>query len=367
MRIATLFTGVAAAALAVAAPAQDTDQAGTESPPEFGLSGLSGTVNQLSDSPPEEAAPEEEAPEEAAQEEDAGPEAAQETDEAGAQAPQSEAETAAVPASGEPEVQAAEASQAAPTAAAPSSPPPPVDAEQRAEMQLAAARGRQLFAIARAGMLATQDMLSRVADPAAAGITGWVAEPEGNAMAVTFYGDSDSGPVAIYRATILGGRAVSRETFLTGDRPPLGGIAERMARARAASESDDQRACTNQPFNVLAIPPEAADDPVHIYRISAPASRSRLPLGGHFRSTVGSDGSVTESRDFSRGCLNVDVGEVPAGSQAGPIAVTHLLDPLPTEIHVFLSLFAGRPLVIAAGDPTRLFMVAGDAIREIRR
>ena len=140
-----------------------------------------------------------------------------------------------------------------------------------------------------------------------------------------------------------------------------------MARARAASESDDQRACTNQPFNVLAIPPEAADDPVHIYRISAPASRSRLPLGGHFRSTVGSDGSVTESRDFSRGCLNVDVGEVPAGSQAGPIAVTHLLDPLPTEIHVFLSLFAGRPLVIAAGDPTRLFMVAGDAIREIRR
>ena len=131
MRIATLFTGVAAAALAVAAPAQDPDQAGTEAPPEFGLSGLSGTVNQLSDSPPEEAAPEE-----AAQEENAGPEAAQETDEAGAQAPQAEAETAAVPASGEPEVQAAEASQAAPTAAAPSSPPPPVDAEQRAEMQL---------------------------------------------------------------------------------------------------------------------------------------------------------------------------------------------------------------------------------------
>lgn len=359
MRIATLFTGVAAAALAVAAPAQDTDQAGTEAPPEFGLSDLSGTVNQLSDSPPEEEAPEEEA-----QEEEAGTAAAPESGEAEAQAPQAGAETTAVPASGESEAQE---TQAAPTAAARPSPPPPVDAEQRAEMQLAAARGRQLFAIARAGMLATQDMLSRVADPAAAGITGWVAEPEGNAMAVTFYGDSDSGPAAIYRATILGGRAVSRETFLTGDRPPLSGVAERMARARTASESDEQRACTNQPFNVLAIPPESADDPVHIYRISAPASRTRLPLGGHFRSTVSADGTVAEERGFSRGCLNVDVGEVPAGSQAGPIAVTHLLDPLPTEIHVFLSLFAGRPLVIAAGDPTRLFMVAGDAIREIRR
>jgi hypothetical protein len=361
MRIATLFTGAAAAALAVAAPAQDADQAGTEAPPEFGLSDLSGTVNQLSDSPSEEAAPEEQAREAEASEEEAGSEAARESGEAEAQAPQAEAVTAAVQASGESEV------QAAPTASAQTSPPPPVDADQRAEMELAAARGRQLFAIARAGMLATQDMLSRVADPAAAGITGWVAEPEGNAMAVTFYGDGDSGPVAIYRSTILGGRAVSRETFLTGDRPPLSAVAERMARARAASETDEQRACTNQPFNVLAIPPEAADDPIHIYRISAPASRSRLPLGGHFRSTVGADGSVTESRGFSRGCLNVDVGEVPAGSQAGPIAVTHLLDPLPTEIHVFLSLFAGRPLVIAAGDPTRLFMVAGDAIREIRR
>jgi hypothetical protein len=234
-------------------------------------------------------------------------------------------------------------------------------------MDLAMARGRQLFAVARAGLLATQDMLSRVADPGAAGIAGWVAEPEGNAMAVTFYGNSESGPVAIYRARILGGRAVSRETYLTGDRPQLAGLSQRLARARSASESDDQRACTQQAFNVIAVPPEAPDGPIQVYRISAPESRSKLPLGGHYRSTVAAGGTVTEARSFTNGCLNVDVGEVPAGSQPGPIAVTHLKDDVPTEIHVFLSLFSGRPLVVAAGDPTRLFMVAGDSIREMRR
>ncbi|HET9429463.1 MAG TPA: hypothetical protein VFO69_14005 [Allosphingosinicella sp.] len=335
MRFATFLTGVAAVAIAVSAAAQNAPS----SPPEkaagsdFGLSDLSGTVNQLSD---------------------------QRTSEAQAAA-EPQAATGAVP---QAETAAAQVSSAPAPATGTL---PPLDSEQRAEMARAAARGRQIFAIARAGMLATQDMLSRVADPAAAGISGWIAEPEGNAMLVTFYSDSDGGPVAVYRARVLGGRAVSRETFLTGDRPRLAGLAERMARARSGSESDEHRACTDQPFNVIAIPPAAADGPIDVYRLSAPASRSRLPLGGHFRSTVAADGNVTETRGFSRGCLNVDVGEVAPGTQAGPIAVTHLLDPLPTEIHVFLSLFSGRPLVIAAGDPTRLFMVAGDAIREMRR
>ena len=337
MRFHHLLTGAAAVAIAVSAPAQDAAPTEPEATRSLDLSDLPGTAEQLG----EETAP--------------------------------EAPAVAEPA--EPTIEPTPAAQTEPPAAEPSpasaaqapAVPPALASEQQAEMARVAARGRQIFAIARAGMLATQDMLSRVADPAAAGISGWIAEPEGNAMLVTFYGDSESGPAAVYRARVLGGRAVSRETFLTGERPLLTALAERLARARSASESDEQRACTNQPFNVVAIPPAAADGPIDIYRISAPASRSRLPLGGHFRSTVGAGGNVVETRAFSRGCLNVDVGEVPPGSQAGPIAVTHLLDPLPTEIHVFLSLFSGRPLVIAAGDPTRLFMVAGDAIREIRR
>ena len=332
MGIFSLLSAVGAAALSVSALAQDrpADAPAQESEPSSGLSDLSETVGDLSDEAP-------------------------------AQSP------AEVP-TPEPAVESSPAAASEAVATETSVPAVPMTAEEeRSELALTASRGRQLFAVARAGLLATQDMLSRVADPEAAGISGWVAEPEGNAMAVTFYSNAEADPVAVYRARVLGGRVVSRDTFLTGTRPPLSGLPLRMARARSASESEDQRACTRQPFNVIAVPPANLEAPILVYRISPPESRSRLPFGGHFRSSVASDGSVSEARAFSRGCLNVDIGEVAPGTQAGPIAITHLLDPLPTEIHVFLSLFSSRPLVIAAGDPTRLFMVAGDAIREIRR
>lgn len=336
MSLPLYLIGAAATALAVSAYAQEVPA----EPPAEGLSGLSATVESLED-----------------------PQASDSSEPAVSSEPAEPLEPSEPPAEATVAADESGPSAAEPRVAA----PPPNSAELSAELGNRASRGRQLFAVARAALLATQDMLSRVADPEAAGITGWVAEPEGNAMAVTFYGDGDLGPVAVYRARVLGGRAVSRDTYLAGQRPALTGTALRLALARTATGSEEQRPCTAQPFNVVALPPETPEAPIHVYRISPPESPNRLPMGGHFRSTVGADGAVVEARAFSRGCLNVELDEVPPGSQAGPIAVTHLLDPLPTEIHVFLSLFSRRPLVIAAGDPTRLFMVAGDSIREIRR
>lgn len=283
---------------------------------------------------------------------------------------------AETPAAAEPEPQPVEAAPPppapvtrAPSATAPAGPPPPLTREQIATLDRTVERGRLLVAIARAGIVATQDMLTRVSDPSGAGIAGWIAEPAGSSTLVTFYADGSEGaaPKAVYRATVIGSRVTSREVFLGEDRPALTPPQARMAAARMASESDALQACGAQAFNALIIPPASPRAPIDVYRISPPASRNRLPMGGHFRTTVAADGSLSESRAFSRGCLNVELSEVPAGSQAGPIAITHLLDPLPTEMHVFLSLFSGRPLVVAAGDPTRLFMVAGDAVREIRR
>jgi hypothetical protein len=45
--------------------------------------------------------------------------------------------------------------------------------------------------------------------------------------------------------------------------------------------------------------------------------------------------------------------------------VSHLLDPLPTEIHVFMALSAKQPVFVAIGDPPRLWLVTGQGIAEI--
>ncbi|MGZ8349342.1 MAG: hypothetical protein ACXWU2_04880 [Allosphingosinicella sp.] len=268
----------------------------------------------------------------------------------------------------------AEAAEAEPeTGTPPAAPPPsrpmllmPLTPEQLTTLDRNAERGRLLITIARAGIIATEDMLSRVSDPAGAGIAGWIAEPEGNGVGVTFYAESEDGPRAVYRASVNGGRVVERNIYLAQDRPTLNPIEARMAAARAATEGLDHEACGGAPFNVLVVPPTSAGAPVTVYQTSPPTRPGHFPLGGHFRTIVAADGTIAETRGFTNSCLDVAAPAMPAGVPARPIGVTHLLDPLPTEIHVFLSQMMGRPLLVAAGEPTRVWLVTPERIAEVR-
>jgi hypothetical protein len=155
--------------------------------------------------------------------------------------------------------------------------------------------------------------------------------------------------------------------FLSGDRPALNPLQARMASARAAARAiAERRPCGGDEFNYLILPPAAIDAPVTVYQISPQTERGRFPLGGHFRTIVAADGSVAETRGFTNTCLDVDVPAPVEGQPPRPIAVTHLLDPLPAEIHVLAAALVGRPLVVVAGEPHRLFGVTAEAIGELR-
>jgi hypothetical protein len=336
MRLIRPLLGLAAASFAFAGTAQDAPP--PQEPSQRGLSGLEDTVGQLRDEQPPAETP--------------------------APPPSREAEPPAVPVPAEP-VAATPAPAARPRPAFVE----PLSRTQRAALDAAAQRGRLLGAIARAGIVATQDMLSRVSDPGGAGISGWLAEPEGNAITVTFYaeGDDATPPSAVYKVTLLGGRATARDVFLAGSRPPLTGHLARMAAARRATEGLDHQACGGQDFNVLVVPPAAPDAPIDVYQISPQTARGSYPLGGHFKTTIAPGGGVVASRGFTNACVNIAAADVVAGQRPEPIAVTHLLDPLPTEIHVFLAIWTGHPLVVVAGDPQRLFAVTSEAIAEVPR
>lgn len=336
MRLSRLLLTAATALAAVSAIAQDPPaeaqpEPAVEAPPAGGLSDLRSTVDELQDAP----APAVEAP--------------------------------ATPADEPTSPARAPAETPAPATPRPAPPAEPLTGEQQAALAAAGRRGEQMIAIARAGIIGTQDMLSRVSNPEEAGIVGWIAEPEGNATEIIFYARGEAGPVAVFRASILGPRVVSREVFLQpAERPPLNPIEARMAQARDATETLDHQPCGGQAFNVLVIPPSSATAPVDVYQMSPATQRGRFPLGGHFKATIGPDGTVTATRGFTNACVNLDVPEAPAGQPTRPLAVTHLLDPLPTEVHVFLSLWTGRPLLVVAGDPQRIFLVAGERITELR-
>ena len=331
--------GLAAASLAATAAAQDAPPSASQdagqttpappAPPQRGLSDLRDTVNQLQDTPaPGPAEP-------------ATPPAAQ---------PPAEARPAA---RHRPHVIVPRAQEAR---------------QEHAQLDAATQRGRLLGAIAQAGQLGTRDMLAHVSDPNAAGIAGWLAVPEGNGASVVFYAAGANGapPSAVYRVSIVGGRVTGRETFLTGNRPPLGPHEIRMAAARAATDALDHHPCGGDDFNVFVMPPASPEAPIDVYQLSPQTQRDHFPLGGHFKSTIARDGSVVASTALAATCGDLAVPETAAGQAPQPLAVTDADNPLPSELYVFLSIWTNHPLVVTAGDPPRRFAVDGEGISPIQ-
>ena len=77
------------------------------------------------------------------------------------------------------------------------------------------------------------------------------------------------------------------------------------------------------------------------------------------------DGRAGPVRQFARSCLTVPTA--PARGDAVGFVATHLLDPTPTEIHVFSSLALRKPIYVATMQPTqRLWVVNGTRIEAPR-
>jgi len=360
MRLAPFLAATALALVATAAIAQ-----GAAQPEGNGLGGLADTLNGLSDETNQAAA------EPAANTQDAGPGPAP----AEAQPTPAPAETqpAAVPVPAPAEAPAETPAPPPPPAPATPSrpqivmPPEPLTRAQLAELQAAAVRGRLLGVIERSGRMGTQDMLSRVPDPDGAGISGWFAEAEGNGVSVTFYADADTGPVIVFRVMINGGRIVGRDNYVAGTRPPLNPLQARMAAARAATARLDHTPCGGDVFNVFVVPPLTPDGVIDVYQISPQTRPGYYPLGGHFRTSIAPDGSVAATRAYTNACLDTAVAPPAPDTRPAPITFTHLLDPLPQDIHAFLAAWTGHPLIVVAGDPQRLFAVTPEGIAEIPR
>lgn len=228
--------------------------------------------------------------------------------------------------------------------------------EERARLGWVQQRGRLLYEIDRAAWVTTDDMRRRLSGAAAAEIRGWTVEREGNGYSVAFYAGEDDARAAVYRGRVENNRVVSRELFPAGARPPLTALQRRLADARGSIPRMALRACVNSPFNAAVIPPETAEGPIDVYALTPQVRNGYFPIGGHFRATLTQAGEIAAERAFTNSCLEMPV---PGRGQPRPagLGVRHFLDGIPTEIHVFLSIWTGFPLFVAAGEPQRVWIV----------
>jgi hypothetical protein len=255
-----------------------------------------------------------------------------------------------------------------PAAAKPPESAPVVQtAEETAKLQAITARGRLLFDLDRAAWVATDDFLKKVRDPGAAGYKGYVVDREGDGFAVIFYGGDGDRLVGRYVAHVAGGRVTSSRVLPEAEQVPLTPLQLRMAKARSVAPSPEYRPCTNAAFNAAIIPPASLEAPLEMYLTTPQPAAGVYPFGGHFLLTIAPDNHIVSVRKFTNSCVNMGPPPRSGGQRGQPVAliVSHLLDPLPTEIHVFMSLLAKQPVFVAIGDPHRMWLVTGNGISQI--
>jgi hypothetical protein len=238
--------------------------------------------------------------------------------------------------------------------------------EEARAVQAALDRGVQLYELDQAAWVTTDDMLERLGRRDAP-IKGWVIEraASGGGYAVTYFGDGAAGPVAWYAGAVRDGKVVAREVFAEGERPPL-----TPAQLRLKEAADIARAftkyqpCTPRRFNLAIVPPAAASGPIEAYLLSAQTERNVYPLGGHYRLRI-DGGKVSSHRRFMNSCMNADAGATSKNGEPSALVVAHFLDPTPTEIHVFVSIWMKKPVYVMANKA--VWAVEGPQIRLVDR
>lgn len=230
---------------------------------------------------------------------------------------------------------------------------------ERVQISRSEERGRLIYAYDQAAWHSTDEMQRDVPPAELPKTGGWVVEPHDDLLRVTYYSSDSGTPAAFFSADMRGSTVVRTHVFKSGDDRALSARASRMAEARsAAAKNIPSGFCTSGPPNNVVLAPSAASDPVPVYFLTSQVKTGEYPFGGHYEFDVASDGSVSEPRLFSRSCLNMSP---PPNVPQAMAAVTYPLGSVPSEIHVWLSLWMGRPLLVATG-PDRLWMVTNGHI-----
>lgn len=240
---------------------------------------------------------------------------------------------------------------------------PTPTATEQAAIARAEARGQAIYAYDQAAWYATDEMMRVTPQEQILKGGGWLVEPKGDLLRVVFYGQAaDAAPEAFFWADMRGSKVVASHLVGSGEAKALSPEEARMAAARRAATDEaisrKLEFCTAGRPNTVVLPATSADTPTSVYVLTAQVTTGEFPFGGHYELDVGADGRVVGERPFTKACLNMSPPPQAKGQPVAAAGVSHSLDPVPTEIHVWLSLWTGHPIFVITG-PDRIWPVIG--------
>ncbi|WCT74085.1 hypothetical protein PQ455_02310 [Sphingomonas naphthae] len=247
----------------------------------------------------------------------------------------------------------------------PAQPAPGQPAPDQRAIDEAMRRGVTMFWYDRAAWVTTDDLVAKVSADRLRDLGGWVVTPrDDGGYHVDYIGQGEAADRVIYAADVTGRDVRNAIVHPKGTEPRLTGMAAAMALALVTARGEmarhaDWRPCTPAMFNTIVLPP-GRDGTTSVYFLSAQTDTGRYPFGGHYKVDVAADGRIVGARGFTNSCITLAKGGKPAA-----LVVTHLLDPQPTEVHVFQQFALGVPLMVGIVPGNDLWRVENGRITHV--
>lgn len=224
-------------------------------------------------------------------------------------------------------------------------------AENTAAIMSALERGQLLFRYDQAAWHSTDRLRTDVPEARLRTVRGWVVVPaEGRALRVIYYDGNTAPHRAVWSATWTSGTSVTDTHLHDESDNALDAEATRLIALRDALSLSDFRFCARERPNIVILPASATGSTDSVYLLT-PQTNAGVPFGGHHRIDF-AGGREVARRSFTNGCVTI-----PMNGNGTALAITHLLDPVPTEIHVFTVFAARRPVYVGVTEPQRIFVV----------
>ena len=235
--------------------------------------------------------------------------------------------------------------------------------ELEPQLQNALDRGALLYLYDEAAWHGSDELTEHHKDLVAAA-HGYVVSGTQDDTQLVFYDETKTR--AIFRAAYHNERLASSGPP-SAERAALTDLERQLIAARdkaiAAFVAADVKTCAKARPNISLLPPDRPGGPIIAYLMTPRTSMQSLPLGGHYSVEIRSDGSTGPVRHFTNACAELALVE--KGKRPEALLMTHLLDPVPTEIHVFSSMTGHIPIYVSTTSNGLLWAVHGSDIHYI--
>lgn len=228
------------------------------------------------------------------------------------------------------------------SAAAHGAPPAPaLSPAQAAAIRAAEKTGRAIFIRDHAAAVATDAAMELPSFREDRRIRGWVTEKQGNTVVVTFI---DKTPAALYRVTVSDAGHVIGKVSQFALAEALSPYESDAVAARIAAQRMRIKPCARR-YNYVVLPRgSVATNEWTVYLLPATRRQGVIPIGGTYRFEV--DGTTVRShRTFTHSCIALD-----NDPRASALIFSHLMDPTPTEVHVFWNLWGHKTMYVVTTD-----------------